>query len=430
MRKVLGEVLRKISPSLKEMKAELEFAQMMLEHIRFNAPNGADVVLTGSMAKRTFLRDKKDLDIFVLFPLSVPKDGLERHMKELMARAFPSLGYQLSYAEHPYIRFHFKGRSVDLVPAYKIGDSSERMSAVDRSVLHTRFVKRSLKLRQRGDVLLLKQFLRANCLYGAEIKIQGFSGYLCELLIIRYGGFAKLARAAAKWKPAVFIDMGGFYKGRKKEEAIERFGGFTVIDPTDADRNVAAAVSEESLRRFISACRRLIKNPSKRSFLKKPEAFEQKVARKAKSKHVFVLSMPRPDVVDDVLWGQLRKLMAQLGKHLEDFGASQMIAEDSRHLVRIAIPLDGESISPRIMVRGPPLEMEAHVRSFRKKHRKTSRRGGHIWAEGKRKETKAKGAILGFLEAFGRTDSHLAYPLEMYVLEGFRASRARREEER
>ena len=25
--------------------------------------------------------------------------------------------------------------------------------------------------------------------YGAEIKVGGFSGYLCELLVMKYGGF-------------------------------------------------------------------------------------------------------------------------------------------------------------------------------------------------------------------------------------------------
>jgi tRNA nucleotidyltransferase (CCA-adding enzyme) len=420
MKKLFSEVLLTIKPSLKELKAELEFSRALVKYIKKKAPPRCDVVLTGSVAKRTFLRDRRDLDIFVLFDRSIPKKELEPSVKKIMASAFPSLGYQLSYAEHPYVRFHHEGRRIDLVPAYRITRSSQRISAVDRSVLHTKFILRSLKVAQRDEVLLLKQFLKASSLYGAEIKVGGFSGYLCELLVIKYQSFQKLIKAAAKWKPPLFIDIKKYYKGKKEvEKATAQFGHFTVIDPTDSKRNVAAAVSHANFLRFIKLCRRFIKKPSKDFFLRTPETFEQKTSKAAKRYSVFVITMPRPAIVDDVLWGQLQKLMRQLKGNLADFNPKSVFADDSRHLVRIAMALEKDRLPPTLTVEGPPLSMKKHVAGFKKAHKgaKFIKRKKKIWTVKKRPVVKAEAAIKQFFRAFSSSKSHLAYPEEMVVIE-------------
>lgn len=424
MQKVLARVLPAIKPSPDELSAELAFAKLMVAHIRDNAPKGCDVVLTGSVAKRTFLRDKRDIDIFVLFSRSVPRDSLEPFVKDIMASSFPGLGYQLSYAEHPYSRFHFEGRRIDLVPAYKITKAAERISSVDRSVLHTGFVNSRLKKKQVDDVLLLKQFLRGNGIYGAEIKIEGFSGYLCELLIIRHGGFPALLKAAAKWKagaPAgLFIDIKKYYKPAEAKNAAKRFcSPLVVIDPTDKNRNVAAAVSEANLKLFISLSKAFIKKPGEGHFFKKPVTFEEQAARASKGKKLILISMPRPDVVDDILWGQLHKMLGQLKAHLKEFGPKNILADDSRHLVRLAIILEHDRLPDMMLVAGPPLEMKKHVIEFKKRHKKGKFiiKKKKLFAEVKRPVVKAEDAIHSFFRAFATTRSHLAYPEEMLVLE-------------
>ncbi|MEW6035730.1 MAG: CCA tRNA nucleotidyltransferase [Candidatus Micrarchaeota archaeon] len=421
MKTILSRAIAAIKPTQEELSRELGFADLLIAHVRENAPAGCDVVLTGSMAKRTFLRDKRDIDIFVLFDRSVPKEKLEPFMKDVMEAAFPGLGYQLSYAEHPYVRFHFEGRRIDLVPAYKIADASERVSAVDRSVLHTRFVLRSLRKGMVEDVLLLKQFLRANSLYGAEIKIEGFSGYLCELLIIRYGSFPKLLRAASKWKQPVFIDISGHHAGKKAQaETLKRFGsGFAVVDPTDGNRNVAAAVSESNFRRFVSLSKSFLKKPSESFFFRKAETFEEQAGKASRKRKLFMLSMPRPDVVDDILWGQLHKMLGQLRAHLLEFGPKDIIADDSRHLVRLAIILEKDRLPEKMLVAGPPLEMKKHVAQFKKSHRKAKFivKKKKLFAEVKRPVWRAQDAMRSFFRAYAATRSHLAYPEEMLVLE-------------
>ena len=421
MRKLLPEVLRAIRPSDEEREVELAFCELLLHHISESAPRGCEVVLTGSMAKGTFLRDKRDVDVFVLFGRSVPREELEAFIKDIMDSAFPSLGYQLSYAEHPYVRFHFEGRRIDLVPAYKISSASERLSAVDRSVLHTEFVLRKMKAAQVDEVLLLKQFLKANGIYGAEIKTAGFSGYLCELLIVRYGSFEKLLKAASAWKKGAFIDLQSYYRGKSLPEAKKRFGAFAVIDPTDRNRNVAAAVSPDNFSAFISLCREFRKKPSPRFFFREPEPFEDKVGKAARKRHCFIVSMPRPDVVDDILWGQLYKMMNQLEAHLKEFSPKKLLADDSRHVVRLAIVLEKDRLPEKMLVAGPPLDMKKNVSEFRKSHSRARfvKKGGKIWAERKRPMSKPKEFIADFFRSFQKTKSHLAYPQEMIVIEKY-----------
>lgn len=414
----LSAVLPVIRPTPKEAAGEARFSRELVEHIRSSAPRGAEVVLTGSMAKRTFLRERRDVDVFVLFARSAPRESLEPHIKAIMAKAFPGRAYQLSYAEHPYARFRLDGRRIDLVPAYKIRTAAERVSAVDRSVLHTSFVRRTLK--SIDDVLLLKSFLQANGLYGAEIKVQGFSGYLCELLIIRYGSFMRLAKAAAKWKAPIFIDIKGCHKGRAAVAGMqERLGKFVVIDPTDGNRNVAAAVSPENLARFVSLCRAFLKKPSPQMFLRKPECFESRVARAARGAKLFMATLPRPDVVDDVLWGQLHRLMGQLGHHLAEYGPRAMLADDSQHIIRLAVVLRKNRLPPQMAVEGPPASMKEHAAAFRKSHRgaRFIMRKKRLCAIVRRPVAEAGESIMEFFRKFSRTQSHLACGEELIVVE-------------
>lgn len=420
MEPVLRAVLPAIKPSKEQAEAEARFSQAILKRIRSRVPPGCEVVLVGSMAKGTFLQDRKEVDVFVLFDRSVPKESLERSVKNIMKVAFPGLGYQVSYAEHPYVRFRLDGHRIDLVPAYKISNASERISAVDRSVLHTDFVLKHLKGKRIDGVLFLKAFLKANSLYGAEIKIQGFSGYLCELLIIHYGCFPKLMKEAAKWRRPVFIDIKKYHKNLRS--AIEQFDSpLIIIDPTDKNRNVAAAVSNESFKKFISLCKRFIKKPSKDYFLRKPETFEQKAARIGSGANLFILTLPRPDVVDDVLWGQINRMLGQLKEHMEEFKPKEFIADDKEHIVRLAIILEKDLLSSEMLIEGPPLEMKKHIESFKKSHKKAKFliRKKRVYAVVKRpaQKAKAENAIMDFFRSFQKTKSHLACAEELIVLE-------------
>jgi tRNA nucleotidyltransferase (CCA-adding enzyme) len=129
--------------------------------------------------------------------------------------------------------------------------------------------------------------------------------------------------------------------------------------------------------------------------------------------------MPRPDIVDDILWGQLHKLTGQLKAHLADFQPKDILVDDSRHLVRLAVILGKDRLPEKMLAAGPPLSMKKHAAQFRKSHKKAKFviKRKKLYAEVRRPVVKAEDAIHAFFRAFATTRSHLAYPEEMIVLE-------------
>lgn len=406
-------MLKTIKPTKKETEAEISFSKKVIKNIKKVCPKHK-LVLVGSVAKGTFLQDSKDLDIFILVNKKTHKSELEKMLISIMSKAYPDVGYQLSYAEHPYVRFHLENRQVDLVPAYNIKNANERVSAVDRSVLHTSYILKNLKSSQRDDTLLLKKFLKANSLYGAEIKIAGFSGYLCELLILSAGSFTNLIRKTAKWKFPLLIDLEKYYKLKSEKQQLFSYfdSSFVVIDPTDKKRNVAAAVSEKNLKMFVRLCKRFTKKPSKSFFLKKPTSFEAKLSKAKNRGHIYIVSIPKPNVVSDVLWGQLRKLMKQLTRELTDFQPLDIFADDEKK-VQIALLLKTDLLPKTMLLPGPPLDMKKHVIAFKKNHKNTKFLKKHkkINAIIKRKIRDPKTLLTMFFKKFQKQESHLAYPL-------------------
>ncbi len=136
------------------------------------------------------------------------------------------------------------GFEVDLVPCYLVEDASRLMSAVDRTPFHTKYVGSRI-IGREDDVLLLKQFMKGVNVYGSELKVGGFSGYLAELLVLCYGSFAAVLQAASAWRPGQRLDLEGHGIGRHDEPLI-------MVDPVDPGRNVAAALTLDKMLQFAS----------------------------------------------------------------------------------------------------------------------------------------------------------------------------------
>ena len=98
--------------------------------------------------------------------------------------------------------------------------------------------------------------------YGAEIKVGGFSGYLCELLIMKYGSFAQTIEAFAHYNQRVIVDIENFYADRENELSLLFPEPLVIVDPVDKGRNVASAVQPQKLYDFIGAARAFLKKPS------------------------------------------------------------------------------------------------------------------------------------------------------------------------
>ena len=172
--------------------------------------------VSGSVAKGTHLTGA-DVDLFVAFPADLPREDLEKRglaLGELLER-----GVHM-YAEHPYTRGFYRGFQVEIVPCYRITDASQRMTAVDRTPLHVDYVLGHLNGGQADQIRLLKSWSEGIGLYGAEAKIRGFSGYLCELLVLKYGSFRGVLEASQGWRRGVVIELGRVAAGEEMRGVI------------------------------------------------------------------------------------------------------------------------------------------------------------------------------------------------------------------
>ncbi|RNI12896.1 CCA tRNA nucleotidyltransferase [Methanohalophilus sp. RSK] len=363
------KVLERIKPSLEEKeKLEKTADHLMIRAIQIAKKEritDVKVQLVGSAARNTWITGTHDLDIFISFDPSLPREKLEEYglfIGHELAKEGQS--WEEGYAEHPYTKMNYAGFDVDIVPCYRVTDASRIISAVDRTPFHNRFIKERIKDLE-NDVLLLKQFMKAGGTYGSELKTRGFSGYLTELLIIHYGSFKNVLEAASAWEPNQKIE---FLKPTKEfSEPLQ------VIDPTDAGRNVAAALSLDKFCLFIDLCRQYLKEPNESFFNGKdaaPLSGEQVIQRMDKRASSFVaLKFKSPDVVEDILYPQLFKMQKSVEALLEkhDFRPIKSGIWAGKDVVLI-IELENFQIATVKKHRGPPVWVKQHAEMFREKY--------------------------------------------------------------
>ena len=355
-----SDVLKQVKPTpaqdKKVAQTVSELTDLVLAEARkINA--FVEPMLVGSVAKGTHLKDP-DIDLFMLFTESTTIEELKEKGLEIGRRIVKGKEH---YAQHPYVRGIFRGFQVDLVPAYRIRDTRSKMSAVDRTPFHTDFVKKNLKKSQHDEVRLLKRFMKGIECYGAEAKVEGFSGYLCELLVLRFGTFRGVLEAAKEWKAGEALELPD-HPGSEFSEPL------TFVDPVDSKRNVASAVAVETMLRFILASREYLAAPATKFFFPgERTAWDPDKIKEAAGKrlsNLVAVTFPKLDLIDDVVYPQLRKSLAGITALLEraDFEVekSTIHVDDAIHLL---VELQSISLPDEKKHRGPPVNSE-NVSSF------------------------------------------------------------------
>ena len=371
---VLREVLQRVVPSAEERRRVARVVDETLRALeRASRELGVNVVaeVEGSFAKDTWLAGDVDIDIFLLFSPATPLDELRRQGLLVARRAAEVLGagWEERYASHPYLTLKVEGYSVDVVPAYRVDSPLEIRSPVDRTPFHTMYVRRSLEERPglRDEVRLLKRFAKGIGVYGAEIRVEGFSGYLLELLTLHYGSFKSTIEAAAKWRPyRTVIDPEHHYGDLR--EVLRKFREpLVVIDPVDPRRNVASPVSIESMCKFIAASRAFLRAPSI-SFFYPPERAEYVLDELLRSRAVVAIKTSIPRLPEDVLWGQIKRALRALSNGLERAGfvVYSSHAWTSGEELVLLFELESLTLSPLEKHYGPPVYSDHDVRFISK----------------------------------------------------------------
>ena len=372
MNEIEKQVLEKITPSNEYKKNIIKITKEINKKLEIEIKKRrlpVTVELVGSIAKDTYLKNDLDIDFFIKFPT--------KYLKEEIGKNALSIGKAIltkteeSYAEHPYIRGYYKNFKVEVVPCYKIEKSSQKLSAVDRTPLHTKYIKKYLLDLQKPQVRLFKQFLKGIGCYGAEAEIEGFSGYLSEIMVLKYNSFKKLIENAQKWK-------GGEKLTLTKGDFPIFETPLTFIDPVDTNRNVASAVSKEKFDLFIKACKEYVKKPSINFFFPKkvkpwPLKKIKEEIKKQKCQYVGIKFL-KPGIISENLYPQVRKALRSIQDICikYDFTIFDSIFYIDKEIYLI-FKTKTEPLPNSKKHAGPPTRLKENVKDFIKKWEKDSR---------------------------------------------------------
>ena len=329
-------ILNELRPTPEEIEAVNETTEKVIDFINELCKKediDAKANAVGSVAKNTWLRGKSDIDIFISFPIDTDMDDLKEKGLDIAYKTNDALNGNASehYASHPYLTCDIDGFEVDIVPCYAIEEGQSIISAVDRTILHTRYIQKHLSKEQEDEVLLLKKFMDAVGTYGSEFKTGGFAGYLCELLILNYGTFDATIRAAQNWKRHTVIDLEDFGTAGNP---LFKDDPLVFIDPTDKNRNVGAALRMERYVDFIVASRNFLdidENDSEKiiEFFKPLQKehlsnkSNEEIAKdilesfKDRQTQTLVLKFPIPEMSADALHPQLLKTVSSICEKID-----------------------------------------------------------------------------------------------------------------
>ena len=318
----------------------------------------AGVVFGGSFAKGTWLRGDADVDIFIKIKQDVDEKSFEELGVEMGKKALKKYSPQLRYSDHPYVEAVVKGTRINVVPCYDV-EKGRWKSAADRSPFHTLYIIEAFDDSKKGEARLLKKFLKASGIYGAEISTGGFSGYVSEVLVAKFGSFEGVLEAAAEFKQGQVIAVGGEYD-------VDVVKGFqspvVIIDPVDPRRNLGTAVSPESAGRLALAARAFLKKPSMRFFSRQPARVNRQLYP-----NIVAVEFSHRKRSPDTIWGQMKRSANSLAKQLELAGFvvfRHSCSTDEETSGAFAFMLESLTLPPYVARKGPEIFRRSDTDSF------------------------------------------------------------------
>ena len=330
-----------------------------------------DVVFGGSFAKGTWLPHHADIDIFVKIKPSVANEKFEQMGREIGSEALKNFGPKLRYSDHPYVEAFVNKIRVNVVPCYDV-QQGKWQSAADRSPFHTEFIRTRFDDEKRRQVRLLKKFFKSVGIYGAEIATGGFSGYVSEVLLLKYSSFERvLCSAANEWQNKQIIAVLDY-----DSDYVKTFNSpLIIIDPVDSRRNLGTAISSESVAKLMLAARRFLEKPSIEYFKEgnKKRYYDYyphhggSNRKKLLLPNVLVLEFSHKTKSPDIIWGQLKRTTNAIAKQLElahfEVLRNSCIT-DEKSSAALAFLLESITLPPYVKKRGPEVFRRNETTAF------------------------------------------------------------------
>ncbi len=362
-----NKIISDYSPDENERKKLENISSEVTDKINLICRNeniDASPVEVGSVSKKTNLKCS-DIDIFIIFDRKYSRDFIEGKGLEIGHKILKN-GVE-KYAEHPYVSGTIENVKVDIVPAFKIKSGERIVSTVDRTPLHTAYVNDNTDKNKIRDILLLKIFMKTVHVYGSEVSRSGFSGYLCELLIINYGTFDNVIKKFANLKGKLIVPEGQSLEKKFDEPVI-------IIDPVDPTRNAGAAVNIENLSRMEIASKLLI------SGIDVFNSEKNKINKINRGTIMKVFVLNKPDIIDDIIYPQAVRLKNKIWEIMDRNGFMPLSWEiDIENDIEVLIEHERNVIPTVGVHRGPPAESNESIKFINVwKNNKRLLRGAYI----------------------------------------------------
>lgn len=345
----------------------------------------ADIFVGGSFAKGTLAKDEfYDIDIFVRFDDENDlSDKLERIVKEICNKK--ELIYKRVHGSRDYFQIPIKEKIIfEVIPVLKVKSIKYAKNVTDQSYFHVNYVKKKLNRKIAREIAIAKKFFKAQKIYGAESYVGGFSGYGIECLIIYFKSFEKMLRELTKTKGKIIIDPAKHYK-RKEDIFIEinsakLKGPVILVDPVWKERNVLAALSEETFSKFKETVRRFLKKPNKGFFEEKKNEMEKIKESARKNTAEFIDIFLKTDRQEgDIAGTKMKKFSNYLLKECEKYFS---IIDSSFKYERGKESHFYVALKPRkeIIRKGPLSEMQKEAQIFKKMNKEVFEKNGRWYA--------------------------------------------------
>ncbi|MEX2017410.1 MAG: hypothetical protein WD876_02970 [Candidatus Pacearchaeota archaeon] len=388
---VLGQISEKTEPEKEEVeyiKQKLkEFLAMFKQNLK-KKKVGAEPFIGGSFAKNTMIKkDHYDVDIFARFDKKYKDKDISNITKQALAGI---KNVQEVHGSRNYFRIRINSSYFEVVPVLKVSNPKDAENITDLSYFHVNYVNKKLKNKKILDeIRIAKVFCHANNVYGAESYISGFSGYGLELLVYHYKTFLNFVKAMVKVneKDKLIIDIEKHYKNKRDIlldiNSAKLASPIILVDPTYRQRNVLAALSEGTFRKFQGVCKEFLRKPSLEAFEPKKINFDEVKAKVKKAGNEFIILKATTDKQEGDIAGSklvkfFRYLIDEVSKifDVKDSGFEYTGKKTATYYLAV-------KRKSQIIKQGPLLKDKENVMKFRKMHTSFFNKSGRIYAKDK-----------------------------------------------